>query len=119
MSSYSISHGDYLIVIGWDAKLDTFFAVADYTDEALPNDAGDEPLLWLGSGAGSYRDINTFLRDLEKELNAVGVEGFSLSETMQMQLQADYAARPPGTGRQETSSAILSLIDALQKSIDD
>ena len=102
MSSHDIEHGDYLLFVGWDRPLDTFFA----TLETLIAEGTEEPEMLLGGLPGEYRDVESFTAALDAALQERNIEDFSLSEEMQQQLQADYDESPPGTGQQAKTTAM-------------
>ena len=102
MSSYDIKHGDYLVFIGWDRPLDTFFA----TIERLDDTGMEEPDMMLGTEPGEYRDVKSFQRSLSAALLKRDIPDIILSEELVTRLQADYDENPPGTGQQDKTPAM-------------
>lgn len=107
MSRQQFKHGKYSISFGWDRSLDTFFAQA----EATENNLSEEPLLWLGSERGEYRDMETFKRALSEGLLDIEIDDFVLTERQLNELQAARDENPSGAGVAEKSPAIRDLMD--------
>ena len=109
MSRQQIEHGKYAISFGWDCSFDTFFAQADDTEDNL----SEEPLLWLGSERGEYRDLETFKRAFSKALLENGIDDFELTEQQSSELQSAHAENPPGLGLAKKSRDIRDLMNLL------
>ena len=109
MTRQQIDHGKYQISIGWDRAFDTYFAQVENTED----DLAEEPLLWLGSEPGEYRELKTFRQSLAKELQAIGINDFELDSQQLKELQANRNENPPGVGIAEKSPAICDLMNLL------
>ncbi len=105
MSSHDIEHGDYLLFVGWDRPLDTFFA----TLETLVGHGTEEPEMLIGGLPGEYRDVESFTAALDAALQSRNIVDFSLSEEIWQRLQADYNENPPGAGQQATTESMQAF----------
>lgn len=107
MSRQEIEHKQYAISIGWDRSFDTYFAQVEDTQDAT----AEEPLLWLGSEPGEYRDLQIFEQAFLKSLTDIGINDFSLNQQQLAVLQKTRDENPPGSGISEKSPSIRGLMD--------
>lgn len=105
MSSYDIEHAPYLVFVGWDRPLDTFFATIERTD----NVGMEEPEMLLGTEPGAYRDLAGFQQALGTALKQRGIMDFTIESDLLAQLQQDYDESPPGTGQQAKTPEIQAF----------
>lgn len=111
MSRQQVKHGKYIISFGWDRSFDTYFAQVEFAQIEDADDDCAEPLLWLGSERGEYRDLETFQQSLAQGLLSVGINEFELNEQQLSELQAARDASPPGVGIAEKNPAMRDLMN--------
>lgn len=111
MSRQEIEHSCYALIFGWDRAFDTYFAQVEDTTGKLVED----PLLWLGSERGEYRDVHAFEVSLRKGLQDIGIKDFELSEQQLSELQLARDENPPGTGIAEKNPVIRELMDIFRE----
>lgn len=86
MSRHQFNNQHYIITIGWDSPLNTFFATI--VDEEVEN-GFDEPLIWLGTQLAEYQNVHQFLHTLRQKLNEKGIIDVTLPDSLTQMLEKD------------------------------
>ena len=89
MSRHTVEHREFLITVGWDRPMNTFFGqvekYAEEDDAAYPAE-----LIDMGGPMDCpYTNITKFYETFKQKLLEIGIDDFELSQQQLLQLLAD------------------------------
>lgn len=105
MSRYTISHPRYLVSVGWDRPLNTYFV--SVIDEAAIDEEG--VVIWLGVTANEFTQVESFLRAFRAEVAAHTLEIEVTAELIERLIQDQ---KTEGDGSLERPESLRHILQA-------